>query len=84
MPKGGTNRLIAEWSEQPFTSIKRRRVTVEHRILADTFPGVGCDIRHEVRCEEYGPEDGWTTAEVYEVRQHGVDRVEADERWWSA
>ena len=74
---------IASWSESPFTSYERRSVTVEHRIVAEAFPGVGADIRHEVRCpdSDVGPE-GWSTAEVYEVRDHGVRHVERSGRWW--
>jgi len=42
---------VARWSERPFTDHSRRSETVEHRIVAETYPGVGADIRHEVRCE---------------------------------
>ena len=46
-----TERLSAEWEEQPFTSIRRRRETVKHRIIVETFESVGVDIRHEVKTE---------------------------------
>lgn len=78
-----SSRLIAEWQEAPFTDIKRRSVTVDHRVIAETYPGIGADIRHEVRCDEYGHADGWTAAEVYEIRDHGVIRVKSDGEWWT-
>lgn len=75
--------LVASWTERPFTSHRRRSVTVEHRILLDAYPGVGVDLRHEVRCDDYGPGDGWVLAEAYEVREHGVDRVRPNGEWWT-
>lgn len=75
---------IASWSERPFTSYERRGATVEHRIVAEAYPGVGADIRHEVRCtdSDVGPED-WSIAEKYEVRDHGIRRLETSSRWWA-
>lgn len=72
---------VARWSERPFTDHSRRSETVEHRIVAETYPGVGADIRHEVRCEPVDVPD-WSTAEVYEIRDHGIRRVERIGRWW--
>lgn len=77
-----TERLLAEWTESPFTGLGKRGDVVEHRILANTYPGVGVDLRHEVRCPDKG-RDQWEPAEVWEVRSHGTERVEADARWWT-
>ncbi|WP_255149004.1 hypothetical protein [Halorarius halobius] len=80
-----TERLVAEWSERPFTSVKRRRATVEHRVLVEHHGGVGVDVRHEVRCPDVdGLPDEWTPAEVFEARQHGLDKVTAAAAgWWA-
>lgn len=79
----GEERLIASWECRPFTSVKRRGDVVEHRIVLDAYPGVGCDVRHEVQCPDYGVPE-WTLAEAYEVRDHGIQKVESDDRWWSS
>ena len=87
MPKYQTNstrtdnRQIAQWEERPFVSYDRRSDVVHHRILVDAHPGVGADIRHEVKSPEMDRPE-WTPAEVYEVRQHGVDHVQASSEWW--
>jgi len=78
--------VVAEWSEHPFTGIGKRSWTVHHRVVAESFAGTGVDVRHEVRSDEAdGVPDDWTSAEVYEAREHGVSKItRADgEEWWS-
>lgn len=70
-------RFIARWTDKPYTGIRKRHITVEHRIVANWYPGVGCDIRHEIRCEDRGHES-WTAAETWEMRDHGVEKVTTD------
>lgn len=72
-----SERLVATWEASPYTGIKKRHIAVKHRILVESHPGVGCDVRHEIRCELRGVDD-WTPVEVYEVRDHGVTVVEGD------
>lgn len=80
----GNERLIAEWSDTPFTSHRRRHVTVHHRLILTHYPGVGVDLRHEVRAPDYtAVGDDWLEAEVWEVRDHGIRTVASDDRWWS-
>lgn len=74
-------RQIASWSENPYTGIGKRHITVKHRILAEWIPGVGADIRHEIRCPERGQED-WKAIEVWEFRDHGVQKHTAGD--WKA
>jgi hypothetical protein len=79
-------RVVAEWTEMPFTSHDKRSWTVQHRVVAESFAGTGVDVRHEVRSDEAdGVPDDWTSAEVYEAREHGVSKItRADgEEWWS-
>ena len=79
-------RVIAEWTEHPFTGIGKRSWGVQHRVIAESFSGTGVDIRHEVRSDDAdGVPDDWTPAEVYEAREHGVDKItRADgNEWWS-
>lgn len=55
-------------------------------VVAESFSGTGVDIRHEVRSDDAdGVPDDWTPAEVYEAREHGVDKItRADgKEWWS-
>lgn len=70
-------RSIATWSDRPFTDHRHRHIRVEHRIIAHWYPGVGADIVHEIRCEREGI-DEWTTAEAWELRDHGVEKVKTD------
>lgn len=70
----GEERLIAEWTERPYTSHRKRHYVVEHRIIATWYPCVGADVRHEIRCPDRGIDD-WSTAESWEMRDHGVDKV---------
>jgi len=78
-------RVVASWSEQPFTAVKRRRMTVEHRIVVEVHDSVGVDVRHEVRSTEYhGLPDEWTEAEVFEARGHGVSKITAEDAEWFA
>jgi len=70
-------RLVASWSDKPYTSHRKRHITVEHRIFVVWYPGVGCDIRHEIQCDERGYND-WTVAEAWEFRDHGVEKVTRD------
>lgn len=78
-----TEHVVAEWSTRPFTSVKRRHLDVEHRVRLVVYHDAGVDVVHEVRCDDYGPADGWATAEAYEVRPHGVEHVTSESRWWA-
>ena len=79
-----SERLVAEWSESPFTSIKRRGATVQHRVVVESHGQVGADVRHEVRCLDLDGYPGeWTAAEVYEVRPQGVEKITAESGWWT-
>ena len=78
-------RLVAEWSEHPFTGIGKRSWAVEHRVIVEHTPGVGTDVRHQVRSDD-APEiaDDWMDVEIYEGRQHGLDVVKSDRAgWWA-
>jgi hypothetical protein len=69
-------RLVAEWTEKPFVSYDKRTMAVENRIILERHEGVGVDIRREVRSTDYdGLPDEWTVAEVYEVRDHSIERI---------
>jgi len=79
-------RVIAEWSEYPYTAYKKRSWEIQHRVVAESFEATGVDIRHEVRSDDAsGVSDEWTAAEVYEAREHGVDKITRAEgkEWWS-
>jgi len=79
-------RVVGSWSERPFTSYDKRSYVIEHRIVVETHGSVGVDVRHEVRSDDYdGAPDDWTPKEVYEAREHGVDKITAAEggEWWS-
>lgn len=67
-------RVIATWRDKPYTSVNKRYITVEHRVVANWYPSVGADIRHEIRCEQRGI-DEWTLAEKWEMRDHGVEKM---------
>lgn len=72
----GDNWFIAEWTRNPYTAHDKRHITVEHRVVADNIPGVGVDIRHEIRCPDRGEPD-WNAIEVWEFRDHGVEKLSA-------
>lgn len=76
-------RKICSWKDRPFTNARERSTRVEHRILLNSYETGEVDIRHEVKCSARGYDD-WTAVEVYEIRQHGIDRVStANRRWWA-
>ncbi|WP_232688025.1 hypothetical protein [Halobacterium zhouii] len=81
MSDDANERVVADWRERPFSDTERRRETVHHRIRVVAHDGVGVDVQHEVRRETEG---AWTTAEVFESRPHGIEKVNLDERWWAA
>lgn len=79
-------RVVAEWSEHPYTGLGKRSWAIQHRVVVETFTGTGVDIRHEVRSDDAdGVSDEWKAAEVYEAREHGVDKITRaeGEEWWS-
>ena len=79
-------RTVAEWTEQPFTCVHKRSWLIHHRVVVESFSATGVDIRHEVCSDDAdGVPDDWTEAEVYEAREHGVDKVTRVEgkEWWS-
>lgn len=69
-----TERLITEWSNKPYTSHRKRHITVNHRIVINWYPDVGCDVRHEIKCDRRDI-DEWTLAEKWECRAHGVEKM---------
>ncbi|MFC4989604.1 hypothetical protein [Saliphagus infecundisoli] len=75
MAETETERLIATWSDSPYTGIQKRHITVTHRIVANWYPGIGCDIRHEIKCADREYND-WTPAETWELRSHGVEKIQ--------
>lgn len=78
-------RVVAEWSERPFTGHRKRSHAVEHRVLVEHTPGVGTDVRHQVRSTDDNEiAADWTDAEVYEGRPHGLNVVKSDRAgWWA-
>lgn len=80
-------RVVAEWSERPFTDYGKRRWDVEHRVLVEHTPGVGTDVRHQVRSGDADsiPSE-WTDVEIFEGRPHGLEsikRLTDNGRWWA-
>ena len=73
-------RVVADWKEQPFTSVKKRRETVHHRIRVIAHDGVGVDVQHEVRRQN---ESEWQPAETYESRPHGIEKITLTDEWWA-
>lgn len=73
----GEERLITEFSSRPYTGHRHRRTAVEHRILANWYPHVGADVRHEIRCEDLDIPD-WSHAEIWELREHGIEKIVTD------
>lgn len=72
-------RLVAEWTEKPFVSHRRRGVVVENRIRLVVYDVVGVDVVREVRSDRYdGLPDEWTIAEVYEIRGSGITKVSTE------
>jgi hypothetical protein len=67
-----SERLLYEWEDAPFVSVRKRHIRVQHRLLANWYPGVGVDLRHVIKCEDRGHPE-WTLAESWEIRDHGVD-----------
>lgn len=80
---GGNERLVCQWTSRPFTSVKKRHIRVEHRIILESLPQAGVDVRHEIKCPERDVPE-WQPAEVYECREYGIQRVGSDNRWWSS
>lgn len=69
-------RLVAEWTDQPYTAVTKRYRKVQHRILFESHGRVGVDIRHEVRSDDTDAvPNEWTACEVYEIREHGTERI---------
>jgi hypothetical protein len=79
-------RVVASWSERPYTAYDKRSWAIEHRIVVEAHPGAGVDVRHEVRSDDAdGVSAEWTEAEVYEAREHGLDKITRaeGEEWWA-
>lgn len=74
--------IVAEWSESPFTGVKRRGDRVDHRVAIETYDGVGVDVRHDARLNpsSRSPEE-WSPVEVFEARPHGIEHIVYDRRW---
>lgn len=76
-------RVLAEWTDKPFVSHRRRHKPVDHRIVLDHHGRGQVDLRHEVKSDRYdGLSDEWTPAEVWEVRDHGVTKVKTEDAGW--
>lgn len=77
-----TTRLICEWEERPYTSYKRRRAVVQHRIVLEVYRDGNTDVRHEVRSDDDEAKESaqWTLYEAYEVRGSRVEHVGGDRR----
>ena len=73
----GNERIIRTWSTRPYTGIRKRRIVVERRLVAEHIPGVGVDLRLEVRSPEREIED-WRLAEAWEFRDHGIDHYKSE------
>lgn len=73
----GEERLISTWTDNPYTGVRKRHITVEHRILANWYPGVGADVRHQIRCPDRDLPD-WVLADAWEFRDHGVEHYTTD------
>lgn len=74
---GRDERVVAEWEASPYTSFKRRHVTIGHRVIVEPVQGVGVDVHHEARLDAgNGPPGEWTPLEVYEARPHGIEHIE--------
>lgn len=78
----GDERLIDSWTSKPFTSVRKRSIRVEHRLLLVAYPSGDVDVCHQVKCPRRDVDD-WTDAEVYEVRDHGIERVVKDGGRWT-
>lgn len=77
------SRIVAEWSDKPFVAHDRRRDSVQHRVVLDHHGAAGWDVRHEVRSEDSDAVgDDWTPAEIWEVREHGITKVRAEDAGW--
>jgi hypothetical protein len=74
-----TERKIAEWSEEPYSSYDRRRATVYHRVMLFVYEN-GVDLEHQVRGDERAAVSGeWSPAQVWEVRNGRVQKVREKE-----
>jgi hypothetical protein len=66
---------IASWTEHPYTSHDKRHITVEHRVRVLHYDGGHADVQHERRRRDKNKViDDWTTVEVAELRDHGLER----------
>lgn len=69
-------RVVAVWTEAPFTSYERRSHRIEHRVLIEHYGGIGADVRHEVRLmDDDSVPDEWVECDVFELREHGIQAV---------
>lgn len=70
-------RVVAEWTEMPFTSYDRRGDVVEHRVVLEYYGETGADVRHEYRSSDADRyPDEWTEYTAYELRDHGIRQVQ--------
>lgn len=71
-----SERVVAEWTESPFTSYDRRGDVIEHRVVINHYGGTGADVRHEYRSADADSyPDDWTECDAYELRDHGLRQV---------
>lgn len=67
---------VAEWSELPYTSHRRRGAVVEHRVRLIVYDGGCLDVLHEARGDADASVPGeWTPVVVYECRDGNVTRL---------
>ncbi|WP_148708249.1 hypothetical protein [Haloferax sp. Atlit-12N] len=71
------SRLLAEWTDRPYVSVRRRNAVVEHRIRLLAYDHGGVDVVHEVRSDDDRATEPaeWTRREAHEVRGGRVTKV---------
>lgn len=75
--------VFATWKTNPFTGVRHRHETVEHRLVVEyTHPGM-LDVIHEARSDDAGKiSDEWTEVERLEVREYGAQYYRHPEARW--
>ena len=63
---------VASWTEMPYTSYEKRHIGVEHRVRVLVYDEGTVDVVHERRLNEDNQRGDWESADVLEVRPHGV------------
>lgn len=75
-------RVLASWTEMPYTSYDKRGWTIEHRVVVEHYGAMGSDVRHEVRSSDSDDcPDEWTELDIAELRDHGMFVRKRDGDW---